>query len=222
MVESLPRFAGRAVGVVVAVQVVVLTALSGRSGRWWLAIGATVGVGMANKWLILLLVLVIGVALLIVGPRAVLRTWWLAAGIGVALVLAAPVLVWQAAHDFPMLTVASGISEDDGAENRVLFVPMQLILVSPVLVPVWVAGIVRLLRDPAVRFARAIGLSYPLLCVVLLALGGKPYYAVPLLVLLTAAGAAPTLRWLAGGTSRRVVTAVAGPSPLLLTGLARN
>ena len=178
-------------------------------GRWWLAVGATVGVGMANKWLILLLVLAVGASLLVVGPRAVLRTWWLAAGVGVALVLAAPVLVWQAAHDFPMLTVASGISEDDGAENRVLFVPLQLILVSPVLVPVWVAGLVRLLRDPSVRFARAVGLSYPVLCVVLLALGGKPYYAVPLLVLLTAAGAEPTLRWLGRARPRRVFAGVA-------------
>lgn len=178
-------------------------------GRWWLAVGATVGVGIANKWLILVLVLAIGVSLVVVGPRSVLRTRWLAAGVGVALVLAAPVVVWQVAHDFPMLTVASGISADDGAENRVLFVPMQLIYVSPVLVPVWVAGFVRLFRDPGVRYARALALSYPVLCVVLLALGGKPYYSVPLLVLLTAAGAEPTLRWLRGAKVRRAVFGVA-------------
>jgi hypothetical protein len=178
-------------------------------GRWWLAIGAAIGLGIANKWLILLLVFALGVAVLAVGPRSVLRTWWLAAGVGVTLVLAAPVLIWQATHDFPMLTVASGISEDDGAENRVLFVPMQLVLVSPVLVPVWVAGIVRLWRDPAVRFARAVAVSYPVLCVVLIALGGKPYYSIPLLVLLTVAGAEPTLRWLAHGTGRRAVAGVA-------------
>ncbi|TDV55430.1 glycosyltransferase family 39 protein [Actinophytocola oryzae] len=189
-------------------------------GRWWLAVGAAVGVGMANKWLILVLVLAIGVSLLVLGPRSVLRTWWLAAGVGVALVVAAPVLVWQAAHDFPLLTVASGISQDDGAESRILFVPMQLVYVSPVLVPVWVAGIVRLFRDPD---ARALALAYPVLCVVLLVLGGKPYYSIPLLVLMTAAGAEPTSRWLArGGRGRRVgagVAAVVGALVSTVVGL---
>jgi 4-amino-4-deoxy-L-arabinose transferase-like glycosyltransferase len=190
-------------------------------GRWWLAVGAAVGAGLDNKWLILGLVFAIGVALLVVGPRAVLRTWWLAAGIGVALVLAAPILIWQAAHDFPLLTVASGISADDGAENRVLYVPLQLLYVSPVLVPVWVAGLVRLFRDPAVRFARALGLAYLVLSVVLLALGGKPYYGVPLLVLLIAAGAEPVLRWLDRPVRRAVAgtLAVVGAVVSLVVGL---
>ena len=54
-------------------------------GRLWVAIGAAVGLAMTHKWLVPLLVLALGLSLLAVGPRAVLRTWWLPAGVAVAL-----------------------------------------------------------------------------------------------------------------------------------------
>lgn len=190
-------------------------------GRWWLAVGAVIGIGLESKWLVLLMVAAIGLSVLAVGPRAVFRGIWPLVGILIALALAAPGLIWQATHDFPLLTVASGISDDDGAENRILFVPMQLVYVSPVLVPVWIAGAVRLWRAPELRWARAIAVAYPLLCVILLVLGGKPYYAAPFLLLLTAAGAEPTLRRL-DRTWRRAlawVLAVTGAAVSLVVGL---
>jgi 4-amino-4-deoxy-L-arabinose transferase-like glycosyltransferase len=179
-------------------------------GRWWLAVGAAAGLGMANKWLVLLLLSGLGIGVAVAGPRRVLRTRWLAAGVGIAVLLAAPVVLWQASHGWPMLTVAGGISEDDGGENRLLFVPMQLVLLSPVLVPVWIAGLVRPWRDPGLRWARALALAYPVVCAELLVLGGKPYYSVPLLLPLVALGAEPVLRWLGRGrATRRVLTGAA-------------
>lgn len=193
----------------VALGLAVLRLLRTGDGRWWLAIGAIIGVGMANKWLILLLVFSLAVGVLVSGPRTVLRTWWLAAGVGITLVLAAPIMIWQAANDFPMLTVASGISEDDGAENRGLFVPMQLAYLTPLVATVWITGLVRLLRDPDLRWARPLAIGYPVMCVVLLVVGGKPYYSIPLLLLLIPAGVQPVLNWLSTRTRRVATGAVA-------------
>ncbi|MFE0626279.1 glycosyltransferase family 39 protein [Streptomyces sp. NPDC058864] len=157
-------------------------------GRLWLAVGAALGVGMQNKYLIALLAFALLAALLATGPRHVLRGWWPVAGAAVAFAVALPNLWWQAAHGWPQLTVAGGISADDGTENRIMFVPQQIVFLSPVFVPVWIAGGLRLWRDPALRWARAFAPAYLILAVMVVASGGKPYYCLPLLLVLLAAG----------------------------------
>lgn len=187
-------------------------------GRWWLAIGAAVGFGALNKYLVVLLAVVLLAAVATVGPRRMLRTSWLLGGVVVAVAVALPDLWWQADHGRPQLTVADGISTDDGTENRILLVPQQLVYISPLFVPVWIAGWLRLWRDPALRWARSVAVAYPLLCLLVLALGGKGYYAVPLLNVLLVAGCAPAVdRVRRHGRTGLVAAAVA-----LMAGAAVN
>lgn len=142
--------------------------------------------------------------MLAVGPRAVFRDRWLWLGALLAAALWAPTLVWQAGHGWPQLGMASQIATvgNGGSVPGWLFPVFQLVLISPLPVPVWVAGLWALARDPDLRRARAFAVAYGVLFAVLLAAGGKHYYLVGLYPLLLAAGAAPTLRWVRRGNAR--------------------
>ncbi|MFJ5921878.1 ArnT family glycosyltransferase [Kitasatospora sp. NPDC092948] len=173
--------------------VLVLRLLRTGDRRWWVAIGAAVGVALLNKDLVLLWAAALLPAIWFTGDRRVLQGRWLPVGALLAVLVAVPNLYWQARHGWPQLTVASGISGKDGLANRLTFVPMQLLYLSPVLVPVWLGGLRRLWREPELRWARPLVFGYLGLCALVLVLGGKPYYALPPLLLVLAAGCQSTV-----------------------------
>lgn len=166
-------------------------------GAVWLAVGLVSGVGLQNKMLPAFLLGALLVGVLAVGPRAALRTPWPWLGGLVALAIWAPHLAWQAANGFPQLELSSAIAAGSSgtSEPWYVFVPFQLLLISPFLVPVWVAGLWRLARDPGLQTWRAFAVAYPLLALVFTATGGKPYYLAGLYPVLLAAGAATVLAW---------------------------
>jgi 4-amino-4-deoxy-L-arabinose transferase-like glycosyltransferase len=151
--------------------------------RWWLAAGATVGIGLYNKQLVALLLIGLAVGLLIAGPRRPLVNRWLWAGVGLAIVIALPTLIYQATNGWPELHMANAISTDKGGDDRVMYVPFQLILLGPPMVPIWIAGLVGLFRDPRWRPIRSLGWAY------------QVYYTFGLLALYYAAGCVRVSRW---------------------------
>ncbi|WP_407663333.1 ArnT family glycosyltransferase [Micromonospora musae] len=179
--------------------------------RWTIGIGLALGVGMLNKLLPALLAvgLVAGVA--IAGPRRLLRDRWVLAAAGLAVLLAAPTLLWQAAHGFPQLSVAAAIADGDSSySGRVDALTLQFVIISPYAVPIWIAGLVALLRRPAWRAYRTLAWAWLVVVAVVLLAGGKGYYDAPLLLVLTAAGAVLTVAWARRGatTPKRVLLIV--------------
>ncbi len=176
----------------------------------WLALGVGAGVTLENKWLVLLLLgsLVSGGVLarrgdLLRGP------WpWLAAAI--ALALWAPNVIWQADHGWPQRHLSSQIAGEDPLGARLKFLPFQLLIVSPLLAPVWIAGVAWLLRDERARPFRALGLGYLITLVVCLITGAKEYYAVGWYPALLGAGGVALQQWLERPARRaRLAVAVA-------------
>jgi 4-amino-4-deoxy-L-arabinose transferase-like glycosyltransferase len=184
----------------------VLRGLVRRRGGALLAAGVVAGLGALAKPQVLLVYGVLLGSLLLVGPRWPLRSRGLWTGTVAAVVLVAPYVVWQATHGWPQLTVAANIA-GSAEGGRAGFVPFQLVLVSPVLVPVWVAGLVRAWRD---RTLRVVPVTYGLLAVAYLAGDGKAYYLAGLYPLLLGVGAISTVSWIARGRRRvRVALVVA-------------
>jgi hypothetical protein len=188
-----------------AVLLCVARALLREEPRWWLIAGAVVGVGLYNKLLVVMLLIGLAVGFLAVGPRSVLRSRHLWAGVGIALVLGAPNLVYQATHHFPQLTMAGALSRNNADEVRVQVLPIQLLLPGVPIVAVWVAGLVALLRRPAWRPLRAVVVAYGVAVVLTLIGGGQIYYAFGLQAFLLAAGWIPTMDWMRDSRARRWV-----------------
>ncbi|QFU89000.1 glycosyltransferase family 39 protein [Amycolatopsis sp. YIM 10] len=182
---------------------ILLRLVRGADPRWWLGFGLVAGLGFQNKQTLALLGLALPVALLATpAQRRHAATRWPWLGALLALAIAAPVLVWQAAHDWPMPAVSASIREDEGGlAGAALFLPMQVLTMNPLLAPVWIAGLWWLFRT--VEF-RLFGWLYVVLLVLLVVVGGKYYYLAPMYVVLFAAGGVAAERW-----SRRALVPVA-------------
>jgi len=171
----------------------VIRAVRRRSGLELLAAGVVTGIGFEAKPQVGFVAVVVVVALALVGPRWPLRSPWLFAGMIAAVLLAAPYLIWQAIHGWPQLTVAANIA-GSAEGGRAGFIPFQLVMVSPVLVPVWVAGLVTPLRRADLKL-RLIPVTYLVLAVAYVVGNGKAYYLAGLYPVLLGVGAVPTAAW---------------------------
>ena len=173
-------------------------------GRSWLWLGLVAGIGLQNKTLVIFLLAALLIGLLIAGPRRVFRDRWLWAAGGLALLLWLPNLIWQGLNGWPQLELSSAIAAGSSGSSQPwwLFLPFQVVLVAPFLLPIWVAGLVWVLRSPQVRF---LGVAYVILVVLFMITGGKPYYVAGLYPALLAAGSLPTISWVRAGARRRRV-----------------
>jgi hypothetical protein len=123
--------------------------------------------------------------------------------------LLVPNLLWEASHGWASVHWFLNPPPSGSDETRPQFI-INLILLALVALPVTVAGAVSLVRTSALR---PLGWTVGGTVVAYLVLGGKSYYALPVVLFALAAGASPLDRW---ATRRRL--SVAG-TVFVITGL---
>jgi 4-amino-4-deoxy-L-arabinose transferase-like glycosyltransferase len=188
---------------------VVARILGGGDARQWLLAGLVVGIGLENKHLVLLLVFALACGCLLARRWELARSRWLWVGAVLAFALWLPNLLWQARHGWPQLELAAEIAEEDAAENRMALLPLQFLLIGPLLAPLWLGGLWWLLRRPEGRLYRPLGLAYVVLLAAALVTGAKPYYTMGLLLALLGAGGGVAEGWLRGRRGRKLALGLA-------------
>jgi 4-amino-4-deoxy-L-arabinose transferase-like glycosyltransferase len=174
----------------------VSTALLRDRPRWWLAAGTAAGVGLEADNLVVLLLIALAVGLLVTAQRPVLRTRWPWLGAGIAAIIWAPNVAWQATHGWPQLAMSAALHrENTSPGDYIAGLPGEIIYLGLVMAPLVVAGFVVLWRTAELRF---IAIAATLVLLYVLAwVPGKVYYADGVAPALLAAGAAATERWIA-------------------------
>ncbi len=164
--------------------------------RWWLAIGAAVGMGLLTKYSIVFFTAGIIGGVVLSRARRSLRNGWFWAGIALALLLFLPNFLWLVRHDFISYQFLQHIHIRDVGEGRTNgFLKDQLLIcVNIFAAPLCLAGLAGFLRSPRYRM---LAWMYLIPLALFFIARGRGYYMAAAYPMLIAMGAAMAERWLA-------------------------
>jgi hypothetical protein len=163
--------------------------------RWWLAIGAALGVGLLTKYSIVFYISGILAGIVLTSARWSLKSIWFWAGVTLALIIFLPNFLWLVHHDFISYKFLQTIHVRDVRQGRADGFLLDQFRVDANLfaAPLWIAGLVGYLRSPRYRM-----LAWMYLVPLALFFFGKGrgYYMAGAYPMLLAMGAVVGGRWL--------------------------
>ena len=168
--------------------------LNSENPRWWLALGAVIGLGMMTKYTMAFFAASLVGALLITQGRRYLFSPWLWIGVAVSLLIFMPNLIWQWRHNFISLEFLRHIHARDVRWGRTKgFLPEQLFVCNNVLLlPLSFMGLWFYCRE---RKYRLLGGMFVLAFALFYIAKARSYYLGPLYPMLAAAGVVVWERW---------------------------
>lgn len=166
--------------------------------RWWLAVGAVLGLGMETRYTAGFLAAGIAISVLLTNERRHLRSGWLWAGVALSFLVFLPNLLWQIQHHFISLDFLHHIHTRDVSQGRDKgFLLAQILLcINMVTVPQLALGLRFFLRDKEGARYRILGWTFLATFALFLLAKGRFYYTAPLYPVVLAAGAVVFGKWL--------------------------
>ncbi|HVX30643.1 MAG TPA: glycosyltransferase family 39 protein [Nitrolancea sp.] len=167
---------------------VAIVIFDGGDERLWLLFGAIAGLGLQNKHSTLFFGSAFVIGMLLTPQRKHLARPWIWLGGALAGLIFLPNVMWEVQHHFATYELLNNIahSNKNAAVTPISFFTGQLILMHPLTLPIWLLGIVWLIRD---RRYRPLGFAFIALFIEFVVMKGKIYYLAPAYPMLFAAGA---------------------------------
>lgn len=154
--------------------------LTGGDKRLWLIFGAVMGLALMNKIGIAVLAIGLIPALVLTGYGSHLKSRYFWMGAMLAALIFLPHILWQIRTGWPTLEFMRNATEyKNVALSLPSFLVEQVMLVNPILLPFWVAGLVALLFWKRLRPFRALGLLWLVALLIFALKNGKPHYLAP-------------------------------------------
>jgi 4-amino-4-deoxy-L-arabinose transferase-like glycosyltransferase len=200
--------------------------VNGGDPRLWLALGFLLGVGLLNKISMLWFGLGLAVGLVLTPERRWLATPWPYLAAALSLSLFAPHVLWQLQHDLPTLEFMRNAAEQKMVSKSPLgFAGEQLLMMNPLAVPLWLAGLLYYFASPAGSRHRLLGWIWITVFVLLAASGSaRANYLGPAYTVLLAAGGVAferlacgrSWRWLPATAAVALVVGGAATAPMAI------
>lgn len=170
--------------------------LKSEKPRWWVAIGTCVGFALLTKYSIVFFIAGLLAGVVFTPVRSHFRSRWFWAGVGIALLLFLPNLIWLVRHDFISYTFLQQIHKRDVGEGRAAgYWKYQFLLdINSFAVPLWLAGLIACARSSRYRM---LAWMYVIPVLAFWVGKGRFYYLAEAYPVLLAMGAVVGERWLA-------------------------
>lgn len=162
------------------------------SPKLWLIAGLVVGIGLMNKFSIAFFAVSLLIGFLLTPARRLLFNRWFGLGCLIAIAICLPTVIWQSQHDWAFLEHQreSNLYEKKAFLQSTLDLFLQqIILMNPVALPIWLAGIYYYLFTSNGRKYRAFGWTFIIILGLFLFFEARYYYLLPIYPVFIAAGA---------------------------------
>jgi 4-amino-4-deoxy-L-arabinose transferase-like glycosyltransferase len=167
--------------------------------KLWIWFGVVAGIGLENKYSMLIFGAGGVLGLLLTRQRRLLASRWLWVGGAIAFLIFLPNLLWNIHYHFPFLELQANIrhSGRDVSLGSLKFFGEEFLTMHPLTLPVWLGGLWFFFFTKGGKPFRALGWAWVFTALIIVTMNPRVYYLYPAFPLVFAAGGVMWESWLA-------------------------